>query len=88
MDIHWRNTQKPTRFFFMDARAFAAFLLFLVHARWWTFGVVVASVVVLWLLERRGLTFDAAVRAVRSWLVGPKRPANIARAKRQWNDYG
>lgn len=87
MDIHWRNTQKPIRFFFMDARAFAAFLFFLVHARLWTFVTVVAVMIVFWVMERRGLTFFSALRAFRSWLLGRRRPANSRRAVRRLVDY-
>lgn len=88
MDVHWRNTQKPARLFFMDARVSAMFLLFMVHARMWTFMLVVLSVLAMWALERRGLTFEAALRAIRSWMVGPIRPANLSRARRKWTDYG
>jgi intracellular multiplication protein IcmT len=88
MDIHWRNTQKPARFFFLDARAFLAVLLFLAHARLWTFVGVILIITLFWLLERRGLTFDSALRAYRCWLLGVHRPANSRRARRRWTDYG
>lgn len=88
MDIHWRNTQKPARFFFLDARAFLAILFFLMHARLWTFVLVLAVMFSFWLFERRGLTFDAALRAIRCWFVGIRRPANSGRACRRWVDYG
>ena len=88
IDIHWRNTQKPARFFFLDARAFLAILFFLVHAREWTFIAVVLIMAAFWLLERQGLTFDSALRALRSWVVGNKRPANSRRARRRWVDFG
>ncbi len=88
MDIHWRNTQKPARFFFLDARAFLAILLFLAHARLWTFVLAIFIMLVFWIMERRGLTFDSALRAFRCWLLGIRRPANSRRAKRRWIDYG
>ena len=87
MDLHWRNTQKPARFFMLDARAFAAILLFLVHARLWTFVLALVVMALLWLLERRGLTFEASLRALRCWILGEKRPANHRRAARRWIDY-
>jgi intracellular multiplication protein IcmT len=87
MDIHWRNTQKPARFFILDARAFLAILLFLVHARLWTFILAVAVMMVFWILERRGLTFESSLRAFRSWIFGRRRPANNRRAIRRWTDY-
>jgi intracellular multiplication protein IcmT len=88
MDIHWRNTQKPARFFMFDARAFFAILLCLVHARLWTFMLALFVILAFAALERRGLTFDAALRALRSWITGAKRPANHRRARRRWTDFG
>lgn len=88
MDVHWRNTQKPARFFMLDARAFVAVLIFLVHARLWTFVLAVLMMVVFWFLERRGLTFEASLRAFRSWILGRYRPANHRRSIRRWIDYG
>ena len=88
MDIHWRNTQKPARFFILDARAFLAFLFFLVHMRLWTLYVVIAIMFFFWLMERFGLTFEASLRAVRCWFLGQNRPANSRRARRRWIDFG
>jgi intracellular multiplication protein IcmT len=88
MDSHWRNTQKPARFFALDARAFFAILLFLVHARLWTFSIAILVMFLFWILERRGLTFEASLRAFRSWILGRNRPANQRRAFRHWIDYG
>jgi len=87
MDVHWRNTQKPARFFFVDARAVSSVLLFLVHARTWTFVLVVVVMIVFWLLERGGLTFDSALRALRSWVLGSNRPGSPRRARRRWVDF-
>ncbi len=88
MDIHWRNTQKPARFFALDARAFIAIVLFLLHARLWTFILALSVMLLFWILERRGLTFEASLRAFRCWTLGRNRPANQRRAFRRWIDYG
>ena len=88
MDLHWRNTQKPARFFVLDARAFSAVMLFIVHARLWTFAVTILIMVIFWFLERRGLTFEAAIRALRSWVVGARRPALRTNTRRYWIDFG
>lgn len=87
MDIHWRNTQKPARFFFLDARCFLAILLFLVHARHWTLAVAISIMIVFWLLERRGMTFESALRAFRCWILGKWRPAVKRVARRRRIDY-
>ncbi|MFA5040577.1 MAG: IcmT/TraK family protein [Bdellovibrionales bacterium] len=88
MDLHWRNSQKPARFFALDARAFTAIFIFLVHARLWTFVLALAVMVVFWIFERRGLTFEAALRAGRAWIVGRNRPATLGTHKRHWIDFG
>ena len=88
MDIHWRNTQRPVRFFALDARSSFVVLLVLLHIRLWTFGLAVVVMLVFWFLERRGLSFNAALRALRRWLLGTRRPANHRRRRRYWIDYG
>ena len=88
MDLHWRNTQKPARFFALDARAFTAIFLFLVHARLWTFLFAIFVMIVFWILERRGLTFESALRAMRAWFLGRRRPATVGTRRRYWVDFG
>jgi len=88
MDLHWRNTQKPARFFAFDARSFTAIFLFLVHMRVWTLIVAVVTMLTFWVMERRGLTFEAALRAFRVWLLGRRRPATSGRSRRHWVDFG
>lgn len=88
MDIHWRNTQKQTRFFFLDARCFLSILLFLIHARPWTLVLVLFVMLLFWFVERQGLSFGAALRAFRCWLIGNKRPANRRIARRYMIDFG
>ncbi len=86
-DLHWRNTMKPARFFALDARAAAPFFLVLLHARSWTFALAILTTIVFLVAERRGLTFEAAIRAVRSWIVGNHRPAVIFTDKRGMTEY-
>jgi intracellular multiplication protein IcmT len=88
MDLHWRNTQKPARFFAVDARAFTAIFLFLIHARLWTFALAIVVMCIFWIFERRGLTFEAALRAMRSWFLGRYRPATLKNHSRSWTDFG
>ena len=88
MDLHWRNTQKSARFFMFDARAFTAVFLFLVHARLWTLVLALTVMIIFWLFERRGLTFEAALRSMRSWVLGVNRPGILKKYKRNWTDFG
>jgi intracellular multiplication protein IcmT len=88
MDLHWRNTQKPARFFSLDARAFSAIMLCIVHVRYWTIAVAVTTMLVFWIAERRGLTFEAALRASRAWLLGYRRPGLRPGTQRHLVDFG
>ena len=85
---HWRNTMKTVRFFQFDARAGFFIILVLVHARVWTFALMILVNVLFWILERKGLSFAAAVRAIRLWFVGPYRPAWIYTRRRKLLDTG
>lgn len=87
-DWHWRNSMKVVRFFQFDARAGFALLLVLVHFRMWTliFATIVMSF--FYLLERKGLTFPASMRAMRVWIIGKKRPAIIWTTRRNLRDFG
>lgn len=87
-DWHWRNSMRPVRFFVLDARAAIAFMLFLMHMRLWTLGVAIIVMVLFWLLERKGLTFDAAMRSLRCWFIGNNRPALLWMRRSRMIDYG
>ncbi len=88
MDLHWRNTQKPARFFAFDARSFVAIFIFMLHMRWSTLAFAVFTMLVFWVMERRGLTFEAALRAFRVWVIGRRRPATLREHRRHWVDFG
>ncbi len=85
---HWRNTMRPVRFFNMDARAGIPYLLLLVYARPVTFIVVIISTTVFKLMEKRGLTFPAALRAFRVWLLGDERRGWLRMRRRTMKDFG
>jgi intracellular multiplication protein IcmT len=59
-------------------------MVVLVHVRLWTFYVALAGIVVFAVLEWLGLTFPAAVRTVRRWIVGNRRPAIPTWKKRRF----
>lgn len=88
VDTHWRNSGKPIRFFIADARSFTATFFFLIHARPWTFALALFVMMLFWFMERRGLSFHASLRGVRSWFLGIRRPAASRRVIRRWTDYG
>ncbi len=81
MDTHWRNSMKPVRFFFMDARAAVPFVFCLLHLRWYTLVIAFITTLIFYALEMRGLNFVAALRALRVWITTRKRP-NIKQSDR------
>ena len=85
---HWRNSMKPVRFFGVDARAAIPFFVLLFYFRLVTFVIAIASTIIFLALEKRGLTFPCALRALRSWFNGQKRPAWIAIRQKRFIDYG
>jgi intracellular multiplication protein IcmT len=85
---HWRNTMKPVRFFQFDGRAGFFLVLFIVHARKSTLALLVVVFGFFYLLERKGLGFDAAIRATRVWFIGADRPAWVFTKRRKLLDTG
>ena len=80
---HWRNSHKTPRFWKFDARAGATILLVLLMPRRWTLMLFILTMVAFWILERKGLSFRAAIRAFRVWIIGPKRPAYVWTSRRK-----
>lgn len=87
-DWHWRNTMKPVKFFMLDARAATPFFLLLLHARFWTLYLCVLCTTIFVLVERRGYTVPAALRALKSWIFGAKRPGWSIIRRSHLRDYG
>lgn len=84
----WRETMRPGRVLVFDARLMAFVLLFLLHLRVWTLLVLLAAAVGFFAIERRGLSFSAVLRQVRSFFAGPERPARRGGRRRPLMDYG
>lgn len=85
---HWRNSMKSARFFMFDARAAIPFVLCLLHIRLWTLGLAAVTTVLFYILEQKGLTFDAALRSLRVWIIGKHRPAVLRRSQNILMDDG
>jgi intracellular multiplication protein IcmT len=84
---HWRDTYRPARFFFMDARAGIPTLFMLLHVRYWTLAISVVVIVVFYWFERVGVDAAGAMRAFRAWVIGDLRPARIFHKIRSTLDY-
>jgi len=85
---HWRNSMQTVRFFGFDARAGIMFFALLIYFRPITLILTLLSTIVFWLFEKAGLTFPSALRSMRLWLIGQKRPAWIKVRHRRIVDYG
>ncbi|MFA5593029.1 MAG: IcmT/TraK family protein [Micavibrio sp.] len=85
---HWRNSMRPVRFFALDARAALPFFVTLFYFRPVTIFLTVVFTTIFVILERRGLSFDAALRSFRSWFLGQKRPGWITYRRKRMVDYG
>ncbi len=85
---HWRNSMRPVRFFALDARAAIPWFIFLWYIRPVSFVICLLLTFLFVFLEKKGLSFSAALRAFRSWLLGQRRPGWILLFRRRLVDYG
>ena len=86
---HWRNTMMPVRFFNLDARAaipFCLLLLRLTSVPLWLLALT--NLAIFRYLERKGLTFPAAMRTLRGKITGADRPAWVSLRRRVMKDFG
>lgn len=72
---HWRDTYRPTRFFFLDGRAGVVVIGTLLWIRPWTVTLAFLALALAFYLERMGMGVPSALRALRSNLAGRYRPA-------------
>jgi hypothetical protein len=85
---HWRNSMRVVRFLAFDARAAVPIPILLVHARLSTLILTIATLMLFRFFERKGLTTPAAMRNLRSWLIGKDRPGWLGGYKKKFIDYG
>ncbi len=88
MNWHWRDTMRTVRFMGFDARVSFLVPVWLVYLRWST---IILSFIVFYtfkFLENKGLTFPAALRALRCWVLGRARPGQIGVNAHKFTDYG
>ncbi len=88
LNWHWRNSMRPVRFFMLDARASICFLVLLVYLRVSTLVLTVIVTLFFRFLEKKGLTFPAALRSIRMWFVGKDRPGVPGVLRKKFLDQG
>lgn len=85
---HWRDSMRTVRFMGFDARVAFLIPVWLLYLRWSTIILSFAVFYTFKFLENRGLTFPAAIRALRSWLTGRSRPGILGLSNHKFIDYG
>lgn len=88
LNWHWRNNMRTVRFFALDARASLAFMVLLVYARTSTIILTLIVTMIFYWLEKKGMTFPAAMRSLRMWFVGTDRPALASVQHKKFIDHG
>lgn len=84
---HWRNSMQPVRFFMWDARSAIPLPLLIVYFRLSTVVLMLLFLLFFRYLERKGLSFPAALRNFRAWVVGKERPGWVGVLKNKFVDY-
>ncbi|MDB6096381.1 MAG: icmT [Francisellaceae bacterium] len=74
-DTHWRDASRQPRFIFLDALSILPLIIWVLHARWWTFKLALAIIAFFGILERFKFTVPIFFRWFRSFLAGPYRSA-------------
>jgi hypothetical protein len=62
--------------------------ILLVYARWSTLIISISFLVFFRYVEQKGLTFPAAMRNFRAWIVGQERPGWPGVLHRKFRDFG
>ena len=75
MNLLWRDSGKPVRFFGVDGRAASGLVLVLLHLSLFTLGLSVFLMVAFSVLERFDYTLPNAARKLRVVISGKKKRA-------------
>lgn len=67
---YWRDTAQPLLLGFMSAYVTIPLMMFLLHIRLWTFLLLVATVIVMTVIERYGYSPPVALLALRARIAG------------------
>jgi uncharacterized membrane protein len=70
LDGFWRHSGGGVRLFIFSAWLTIPLLAFMLHITWFTFGALVLTLGLMWLIERHGFTIPVAVLAVRAFFAG------------------
>jgi intracellular multiplication protein IcmT len=68
--VHWRDSARTPKFFFIESWAAFPMLLFLLHIRWWTFILAIVFTIFFSLLYRYGFSIPVFLRWLRNFFAG------------------
>ncbi len=88
LNWHWRDSMRTIRFLSFDGRVAFLIPVWLLYLRWSTIIISFIVFYVFRFFENRGLSFPAAIRALRSWLVGRERPGLLRSGRHEFIDWG
>lgn len=69
----WFHSAKPVKFFFVDYRVSLAFVLMMVHMRFWTFALLLFVFMIFYILEVQKINVVDAIKKLRFMMGGKTR---------------
>ena len=72
-DVLWRDTGIAPKIFILDARAIFPLALWLFHWSYWTAAIAAVGVMILYMVQRTGMSPLACCRAIRVAYLGGRR---------------
>ena len=72
-EVLWRDTGIAPKIFILDARAIFPLALWIFHWAYWTAAIAAAGVILLYLVQRTGMSPLACFRAIRMAFIGRRR---------------
>ncbi|PCI40080.1 MAG: hypothetical protein COB50_00255 [Thiotrichales bacterium] len=72
--VHWRDSARQPKFFWIDARALLPVMVCLLHVRMWTVTIATVVVVVLAILSYFKFSIVISWRILRNFISGNKKP--------------
>ena len=74
--VHWRDSARPAKFFFLDAYSAVPLVFLLLHIRLWTFILCASVCIFFGLLNKFGFTLPVFGRWLKTFLGGNQRAAH------------
>ena len=85
---YWRETQRPTRFFFLDPHIVIFLVLAILHLKVWTITLFITVAICNIWLESRGRKVRHLHRYIKTYLIGDYIPARGIGNQRHPVSYG